>query len=120
MARLHRRQLVATVVLTVSGGIAEGTLTPECIGQALGCHIVHTTGTNSATIVIKDANGYDVLEGLGSVLGAGADLSLNADDIRGNPCHEELTATLSSGNNGDVFTIYLHILGDPGPRDNVA
>lgn len=119
MSRIHHRQLIASVVLTIAGGetTAEGALAPVVIGQALACRIEHTG--SGFDLTIKDSTGYDVLDGKGAGVGASGK-SINANDIRGNPCYKTLTARLTGGAATETATVHLYILGKRGPRDNPA
>ena len=96
------RQLKAAV--TVSGTTATQPLA-KGDGVCCGCRVVHTG--SGATITITDPNGYDVLDGLGTVGASG--LSLNADDIGGNPAKGDLTVNLTSGADEDTMTVYLYV-----------
>lgn len=119
MARVHRRQLVASVDLTVTpeGTTISGDLSPAVIGQALACRIEHSG--SGFDLTVKDANGYDVLDGKGAGVG-GSGKSINANDIEGNPCHKTLTAAITSGTSEETATVHLYILGNQGQRDNIA
>lgn len=106
--RVHSQQKVLTTgEITISGDPTAATFPIEMVGKALACRVEHS-GTGF-TLTIKDANGYDVLDGAGTVTASG--LSLNHDDIGGNPVQGTLTALLAGGVDDETATIHLYVEG---------
>lgn len=97
--------------ITVAGTTDTALLPLARSGRVLGLLVDHTGA--GFTLTITDSNGYDVLQGLGTVGATG--LQLNAGDIGGNPAKGQLTANVTGGTDTETATVYLYV--DTGPRD---
>ncbi len=107
MGTKYKRQSTSRVDLTVSGTTASGTLSPELIGVAPAVFVKHTG--SGFDLTITDADGYDILQGLGT--GITANTQFNASQISGNPCQGQPTANISGGTNTETAEVIVYIKG---------
>jgi len=89
------------------GGTFDIPLNPAAIGELMSVRITQDVSADF-NLTIVDSRGYDILRGLG-VGSTGIDLSVNANQVGGNPCQGQLTAKLAGATVGRTFTVDVYI-----------